>query len=70
MLALVVYLQSFLLTRRRPASEAGQATAEYAILLLAAAGVALLVMKWVGKTALIGQLLDTIVDLILGKIRG
>ena len=68
MLAFVVYLQSCLLARKRP--ESGQAVAEYAILLLAAAGVALLVMKWVGKTALIGQLLDTVVDMILGKIRG
>ena len=69
MLAVLVYLQSRLVARRhRP--EAGQAVAEYAILLLAAAGVALLVMKWVGKTALIGQLLDTVVDMILGKIRG
>ena len=68
MLAILVYLQSRLVARKRP--EAGQAVAEYAILLLAAAGVALLVMKWVGKTALIGQLLDTVVDMILGKIRG
>lgn len=74
MLALFVALQSRLLTRSalrhrsRGRGEAGQATAEYAIVLLAAAGVAFLVMKWVAKTSLIGRLLDEIIDLILGKL--
>lgn len=74
MLALVVALQARLLTRSgsryrlRPHGEAGQATAEYAIVLLAAAGVAFLVVKWATKTSLIGKLLEAVIDLILGKI--
>jgi hypothetical protein len=73
MLALFVALQSRLPAwppprlRRRQRDEAGQATAEYAIVLLAAAGIALLLMKW-AKSTLIGKLLDSLVDLVLGKI--
>ena len=74
MLALFVALHSRLLAcsplrhRIRARGEAGQATAEYSIVLLAAAGVAFLVMKWVAKTSLIGRLLDEIIDIILGKL--
>ncbi len=48
--------------------EGGQATAEYALVLLGAAGLALLVALWVRKTNLIGKLLDTVFDNLLKMI--
>lgn len=45
-------------------NEHGQASAEYALVLLGAAAIALLVAGWAAKSGLIGNLLDT----ILGKI--
>jgi len=57
-------------TRRRPASarpagQAGQSTVEYALILLGAAAVALVVVAWVTRTDLIGRLFDTVVGRIL-----
>lgn len=66
MLALFVAVQSYLLTRSR--EEKGQATAEYAVVLLGAAGVALLLLKWVGKVNVIGVLLDKVLDIVIGKL--
>lgn len=51
--------------RRRPRSEAGQSTVEYALILLGAAAVALVVVAWVTRTDLIGRLFDTVVGRIL-----
>ena len=50
----------------------GQATAEYALVLLGAALVALLLIAWAtagGGAGKIGQLLDSVLDTIIGKIR-
>jgi len=38
---------------------------EYALILLGAAAIALLVVAWVGRTDLIGRLFDTVVGRIL-----
>ena len=49
----------------------GQATAEYALVLLGAALVALLLIAWAtagGGAGEIGQLLDTVLDTIIGKV--
>jgi hypothetical protein len=49
----------------------GQATAEYALVLLGAALVALLLIAWAtagGGAGKIGQLLDTVLDTIIGKV--
>lgn len=57
-------------TRVTPASrrdERGQATAEYALVLLGAAAVALLVVAWATKTDLIGDLFDSVMRSIAGK---
>ena len=52
----------------RPArDERGQATAEYALVLLGAAAIALLVVTWASKTGLVGKLLDTVLNNLLGK---
>lgn len=48
--------------------EAGQTTAEYALVLLGAAAVALLLLAWASRTGAIGDLLDFIVDQIVGRV--
>ncbi|MBI1843777.1 MAG: DUF4244 domain-containing protein [Actinobacteria bacterium] len=48
--------------------ERGQATAEYALVLLGAAGLALLVALWARKTNMIGKLLDSVFDNLLKMI--
>lgn len=45
--------------------QAGQSTVEYALILLGAAAVALVVVAWVTQTDLIGRLFDTVVGQIL-----
>jgi Flp pilus assembly pilin Flp len=57
------------LLRRVRLSERGQATAEYALVLLGAAAVALLVVAWATKTDLIGKLFDSAVTAVTGKVR-
>lgn len=53
-------------TRRRP-GESGQATAEYALVLLGAAAIALLLVAWAAKSGKIGQLFDTVVGQLIDK---
>jgi len=72
-------LSLFLLIRLQTASAAvvgrlrrtehGQATAEYALVLLGAAAVAVLVVGWAAKTDRIGDLLDSVFDTVTGKIK-
>ena len=49
--------------------DGGQATAEYALVLLGAAAVALLVVGWATHSNLVGKLLDTIMNNITGKVK-
>lgn len=60
-------LSAFLLSHRPGATrtERGQGTVEYALILLGAAAVALVVVAWVTRTDLIGRLFDTVVGRIL-----
>lgn len=53
---------------RRQMHERGQATAEYALVLLGAAAVALLLVAWATDTDAVGRLLDSVLDRILGQI--
>lgn len=59
------------MTRRRHgvrATEHGQATVEYALVLLGAAVVALLIVAWAtdgGGTGRIGELFDSVIDNVL-----
>jgi hypothetical protein len=55
--------------RRRGADERGQTTAEYALVLLGAAAVALLIVAWATQTDLIGKLFDTVVKAVTGKVK-
>ena len=75
MLALTTTLWTHLLitaqrveARHRDRREAGQATAEYALVLLAAATIALLLLAWATKSGRIGRLFDMVFDSISGKI--
>lgn len=47
--------------RGRP-GDAGQATVEYALVVLAAATVALLVVAWAARTGKVGELFDRVFD--------
>ena len=49
--------------------ESGQASAEYALVLLGAAAVAVLVITWATGTDRIGDLLDAVVDSVLKNVR-
>jgi hypothetical protein len=53
------------LTQPRELSEAGQSTAEYALVMIAAAAVAGLVLMWANKTDLVGKLFNTVIDKVL-----
>lgn len=46
----------------------GQATAEYALVILGAAAIALLVLGWATKTNKISTLLNKVVDSITSKV--
>ena len=48
----------------------GQATAEYALVLLGAAAIALLVVGWATKTNTVGRLLDAVFGQLLGRTGG
>ena len=68
--AAVLALASDLAARggRRGADERGQTTAEYALVLLGAAAVALLIVAWATQTDLIGKLFDAVVKAVTGKV--
>lgn len=56
---------------RRLRGDAGQATTEYALILLAAALVGLLVVAWAtagGAAGRIGQLFDSVVDAVMSRL--
>jgi hypothetical protein len=54
--------------RRRLARDAGQSTAEYALVLLGAAAVAMLLVAWATKTNRVTKLFDGVVDQVLEKL--
>jgi len=49
--------------------ERGQTSAEYALVLLGAAAIALLIVAWATQTDLIGKLFDAVVNAITGKVK-
>ena len=53
------------LHRRARSSERAQSTVEYALILLGAAAVALLVVAWVTRSDAVGRLFDTVFGRIL-----
>ena len=71
MLALYVHLSNHLTDAVARASddERGQASAEYALVLLGAAAVALLIVAWATKSDLVGKLFDAVMNAITGKVK-
>ncbi len=57
-----------LVTTRRPRSQRGQATAEYALVVLGAAAIAGLVLAWALGTGKIGRLLDAVLNSVIGQV--
>jgi len=50
-------------------SDRGQATSEYALVLLGAAAVALMLLAWAAQTDRIGVLMDFVLDEVIGRVR-
>jgi len=67
MLPLFVYVQTAS-RRLRCRDDRGQTTAEYALVLLGAAAVALALLAWATKSGKIGYLLDGVIDQVLSKL--
>ena len=70
MILTTIYVHVLTAVATRRGDDRGQATAEYALVLLGAAAIALLVVTWASKTGLVGKLLDTVLDNLLGKAKG
>ena len=70
MLSLIVTIHTAVLAwaDRHPDRERGQATAEYALVLLGAAAIALLIVAWASDTNRISKLLDAIIDQLLSHV--
>jgi len=56
------------LVHRARTGSRGQSTAEYALVLLGAATVAVVFLAWAGKTSRIGKLFDAVLDTVIGKV--
>ena len=67
MTALFVRVHTLLFARCWRADR-GQTTAEYALVLLGVAAIALLVVAWATDTNRIGRLLDSVLDSILSDV--
>lgn len=75
MVVAFVFLQCILLSlsgtvhqRLIRRGEQGQATAEYALVMLGAAFVALLFVGWAKETGFIGDLLDKVIEKVTSKV--
>jgi Flp pilus assembly pilin Flp len=66
MLVLLTRLQSRIVTLAQ-GDERGQSTVEYALVILAAAALALLVVAWAARTGRIEALFDRVVDSVTSK---
>ena len=72
MLALYIHLSTYLTAladRVAARDERGQASAEYALVLLGAAAVALLIVAWATKSDLVGKLLDAVMKAVTDKVK-
>jgi hypothetical protein len=73
MLQIVVSLQLLIAAaasrlRARSSDDRGQSTAEYALVLLGAAAIALLLVAWATKTDKVTDLLDGVLDRVLEQV--
>jgi hypothetical protein len=56
-------------TNPRGQGDGGQTTAEYGLVLLGAAGIALLLVGWATKSGAIGKLFDAVMDNVIGRVK-
>ena len=62
------YVRALLMRgRRRPTEEAGQTTAEYALVILAAAAVAVVLIAWARSSGKLPAFFDNIIDQVAGS---
>ena len=79
MLTIVAFVQSFVVVALyrlrhlrelgRVTGERGQTTAEYALVLVGVAAIALLVLAWATKTGAIGKLFDFVLQHITDQVK-
>jgi len=68
-MTIAVHLHALWLSRTAAADDRGQTSAEYALVLLGAAAVALLIAGWATHTNRVGKLLDSVLDIIRDKVK-
>jgi hypothetical protein len=69
MLSLVISMYTAVLNRvERLGDDRGQSTAEYALLLLGAAAIALLVLAWATKSGKVTTMLNRVFDSVIGQV--
>ena len=63
------FIRAWYLSTGHPvSSDRGQTTAEYALVLVGVAAIALLVLAWATQSGAIGKLFDLILGHIMGKV--
>lgn len=67
--AALVAVEGLVLVLARRRSESGQTSAEYALVLLGAASVAILVAIWAKKSNRVGALLDAVFDNLVDMVK-
>jgi len=67
---MALFLAVYSYSHRTTASSAqsGQATVEYVVVVLAASLLAGLFIRWVNGTGKIGELLDRVIDTVIGSV--
>lgn len=65
---MLISLISSASARPRRQNERGQATAEYALVIVGAATIAGLVLAWAASTGRISKLLNTVLDVVIGQV--
>lgn len=64
----LLWIRSWTVLHDARRDERGQSTAEYALVILGAAAVAMMLAAWASGTDKIGQLLDAVVDRVLSLL--
>jgi Flp pilus assembly pilin Flp len=64
-----LFFRAVLWLRSRVQSERGQTTAEYALVILAAAAIALVLLAWARSSGKLPAFFDQIIDTIVGDAR-
>lgn len=63
----LTYIYSFLNSRVPAMGERGQSTAEYSLVILGAAAIALLLLTWAGSTGSITNLFESVISRVTSK---